>query len=108
MPSVVHREGNAMKYIVQVEIDPSVGIQLEDNPEVIQALIAKWQAHEPIGQYFSLTRRTITVILEAEDEGAFFDALHATWRAAKTYPDVYPVADVEEFPDLLRSVGIGG
>jgi len=97
-----------MKYIVQAEIDPVIGNELEDEPQIIQGLIAKWQAHKPIGFYFSLTRRNITVILEADSEDAFFEALHATWRATLSYPDVYPVADVAEFPQVLERAGMGG
>lgn len=97
-----------MKYIIQTEIDPDIGADLEDNAQIIQELVAKWQAHKPIGLYFSLTRRTITVILDAESEDAFFETLHATWRATMSYPDVYPVADAEEFGTLLKRAGIGG
>jgi hypothetical protein len=96
-----------MKYIVHIEIEPTAGNELEDNPQLIQELIAKWQAHDPIGLYFSLTRRAISVILEADNEDAFFEALHATWRATKTYPDVHAVADVGEFPEMLKRAGIG-
>jgi hypothetical protein len=105
--SDIHEEVFAMKYIVQTEINPSAGSELEDNTQVLQSLIEKWQTHKPIGLYFSLTRRTITVILEADSEDAFFEVLHATWRATRSYPDVYPVADVGEFPRLLRRVGLG-
>lgn len=97
-----------MKYIVQCEIEPGVGKELEDNPQVIQDIITKWQSHKPIGMYFSLTRRSITVILEADSEDAFFEPLHATWRATDSYPDVNAVADVNDFPKLLKRVGIGG
>lgn len=96
-----------MKYIIQTEIAPSAGYELENNPRVIEDLMAKWQAHNPIGQYFSLTRRTITVIVESDDEGAFFEALRATWRAAKNYPDVYPVSDIAEFPGVLHRAALG-
>ena len=73
-----------------------------------QDLTSKWQAHNPVGMYFSLTRRSITIILEAESEDRFFEALHATWRITQTYPVVHPVASVEEFPALLKRAGIGG
>lgn len=97
-----------MKYIVQIEIDPSVGSGLEDNPKVIQDLIGRWQTHKPVGMYFSLTRRSVTIILEAASEDTFFEALHATWRITHSYPVVHPVASVEEFPALLKRAGIGG
>lgn len=97
-----------MKYMVHAVIDPQNGKQLEDHPKVIQELIGKWQAHKPIGMYFSLSRRSITIILDAPSEDTFFEALHATWRAINTYPTVDPVADVTEFPDILRRAGIGG
>jgi hypothetical protein len=108
MSPEAHEEGNVMKYIIQTEIAPGIGSELEDNAQVLQGLVAKWQAHKPIGMYFSLTRRTITVILEADSEDVFFEALHATWRATRSYPDVHPVAGVEEFPKLLQRVGLGG
>jgi len=97
-----------MKYIVHIEIEPTVGKELEDNLERIQEMIAKWQAHKPIGMYFSMVRRTVTVILEADNENAFFPALHATWRITKSYPEVHPVGDLDEFPEMLKRAGIGG
>ena len=45
----------------------------------------------------------------AESEwDALFEALRAMWGLAKDYPDVWPVASVEEFPALLQRVGVGG
>ena len=40
--------------------------------------------------------------------GAFLEALRNPWNLTKDYPDVWPVASVEEFPALLRRAGIGG
>ncbi|MEX0785279.1 MAG: hypothetical protein WD939_01450 [Dehalococcoidia bacterium] len=95
-----------MKYIIQVEIDPETGIDVEEQPQLIEELIGKWQALKPIGMYFSLTRRSMTIIVDAPNEDAFFEPLHATWVLAKDYPDVYPVASVEEFPQILQRLGI--
>ena len=50
---------SAVKYIVQVEIDPETGIDVEAQPDKIQEMIGKWQALKPIGFYFSLTRRAV-------------------------------------------------
>lgn len=94
-----------MKYLIQIEIDPEIGNELEAAPETIQEVVGQWQAHNPIGMYFSLTRRSITVILDAPNEDAFFEALHTTWRITHDYPDVQPVADAEEFPKLLERAG---
>lgn len=96
-----------MKYMVQVEIDPETGTDIEKRPEEIQALVGKWQALKPIGMYFSLTRRAITIIVDVPNEDVMFDALHATWVLAEDYPDVSPVVDVEEFPALLQRAGAG-
>ena len=95
-----------MKYIIQVEVDPDVGTEIEGSPEKIQEMIGKWQALSPIGMYFSMTRRAITIVLEADNEDVFFEALHATWVLAGSYPDVWPVADASEFPNLLKRVGV--
>lgn len=95
-----------MKYVVQVEIDPETGVEVEAQPDKLQEVIGKWQALNPIGLYFSLTRRAITVIVDVPNEDAMFEALHATWVFAKTYPDVWPVASMEEFPRLLQRAGI--
>lgn len=97
-----------MKYLIQAEIDPETGVEIEATPERIQEVIAKWQGVNPIGMYFSLTRRNITIIVDAESEDAFFEQLHATWVLTNDYPDVQPVADVDEFPQLLQRAGIGG
>ena len=96
-----------MKYIIQVEVDPDIGTELEGSPEKIQGMIEKWQALSPIGMYFSMTRRAITIVLEADNEDAFFEALHATWILAGSYPDVWPVADVDEFPALMSRLSMG-
>jgi hypothetical protein len=96
-----------MKYIVQVEIAPSAGAAVEADPAKIQMILAKWQALNPMGMYFSLTRRAFTVIVDVANEDAMFEALHATWLAAEAYPNVWPVADVQEFPQLLQRAGIG-
>ena len=95
-----------MIYIIQAELDPEAGVELEANPDMMQELIGKWQALNPIGHYFSLTRRAMTVILEAPNEDAFFEALHFTWVATNDYPEVTPVAGVDKFPDLLKRAGI--
>ena len=55
-----------------------------------------------------LITQSITVILEADSEDAFFESLHATWRATNSYLDVNAVADVSDFPKMLKRVGIGG
>ena len=95
-----------MKYIIQVEVDPDIGTQLEGSPEKIQEMIEKWQALSPIGMYFSLTRRAMTVVLEADNEDVFFEALHATWVLAGSYPEVWPVAGVDEFPAIMSRLGL--
>jgi len=95
-----------MKYVVLADIDAEVGVDVEAQPEKIQELINKWQAHNLLGFYFSITSRNLTIIIEAENENEFFDALHATWLLTLDYPEVYPVVDVDGFPDLLRRAGV--
>ena len=97
-----------MKYIIQAEIDPETGIEVEARPDKLQEMIGKWQALNPIGMYFSLTRRAITIIVDVPNEDAFFEALHYTWGLAKDYPEVWPVTDVDEFPAILQRIGVGG
>lgn len=96
-----------MKYIVQVEIDPDIGLEMEEHPEQIQEVIGKFQALNPIGMYFSLTRRSMTVIVDVPNEDHIFEALHTSWRITESYPEVSPVMDLQEFPELLRRAGIG-
>ena len=97
-----------MKYIIQGEIDPETGLDVEAEPEKIQEMIGQWQALNPFGMYFALTRRAITIIVDVPNEDALFEALHNMWGLAKDYPEVTPVASVEEFPALLQRVGISG
>lgn len=97
-----------MKYIIQAELDPETGLDVEANPASMQEMIGKWQALKPIGFYFSLTRRAITIIVDVPNEDAMFEALHNMWVLTKDYPDVTPVASVEEFPALLERIGVGG
>jgi hypothetical protein len=95
-----------VKYIIQVEIDADAGESIEANMAEMQKLLGQWQALNPIGIYFSLTRRAVTIILDAANEDAFFEPLHATWQLTSSYPDVWPVADIQEFPSLLQRAGL--
>ena len=97
-----------MKYIIQAELDPEAGIDVEAQPDKIQEMIGKWQALNPIGMYFSLTRRAITIIVDVPNEDAIFEALHNMWVLTKDYPDVTPVAGVDEFPAILQRIGVTG
>ncbi len=97
-----------MKYIIQVEIDPDTGADIESQPEKIQEMVGKWQALNPIGMYFSVARRAVTIIVDVPNEDAMFEAIHNTWLVAKDYPDVSPVVGADEFPALLARVGVGG
>jgi len=96
-----------VKYIVQIEVDPETGVEVEGNPAKLQELMGKWQALNPIGMFFSLSRRAVTVIVDVPNEDAIFEALHATWVLTKDYPDVSPVVSGEEFLSLLKRAGIG-
>jgi hypothetical protein len=95
-----------VKYIVNLEIDPENGLEVEAKPEKIQELIGKWQALKPIGMYFALTRRAVTVILDVPNEDAMFEAIHRTWVLIKSYPDIWPVGDAAEYPALMKRVGL--
>lgn len=97
-----------MKYIVPVEIDAEAGIEAEAHPDKIQEVIRKWEALNPLGFYLPLTRRAFVVIVDVPDEDAMFEALHATWVFAQSYPQVTPVVTLAEFPGLLQRIGVGG
>ena len=97
-----------MKYIVQMEVDPEAGAELEAHPEKLQEFMGLWQAKNPIGMYFSLHKRRVTIILEADSEDDFFEALHATWVLSKSYPEVWPVMPAEEFPAMMQRLGMEG
>ena len=96
-----------MKYVVQVEIDPEAGEAIEGDPATMQNVLGAWHALNPIGMYFSLTRRAVTIIVDLPNEDAMFEALHATWVGTSSYPEVWPVATMDEFPSLLERVGLG-
>ena len=93
-----------MKYIVQLEVDPETGVELETHPEKMQELLGKWQALNPIGFYFGITRRVNTIILDVPNEDAMFEAIHSTWVLNKSYPDIWPVGDASEFPTIMQRV----
>lgn len=97
-----------MKYIVQVEIGPEVAVEQEPGGgEKIEKWIGKWMALNPIGYYFSLTRRSATIIVDVPNEDSMFEALYETWLLAKNYPTVTPVLTVEEFPKIMERIGLG-
>jgi hypothetical protein len=95
------KEG-AVKYIVQMEIDPETGAKMEANPEKLQEWIGRRQALKPIGMYFTITRRAATIILDVPNEDAMFELLHDAWVMTNSYPEVWPVADASEFPALMQ------
>ena len=64
------------------------------------------QAHNPTGMYFSLTRRCVTIVLDAPNEDSFFEALHASWVVTKSHPEVWPVVNAEDFPAIMKRVGM--
>jgi hypothetical protein len=103
----LRHKGGTMKYIVQSEIDPEIGAEMEAQPAKLEQWVGKWQALNPIGMYFSLTRRAVTIVVEVADEDALFDCLHATWVLTNSYPEVWPVVDVEEFPSVVKRVTSG-
>ena len=96
-----------MLYMVQAQIDPVTGTEVEGDPERMESVLGSWQALNPIGMYASMTRRELTVIVEAPNEDSLFEALHATWTAAKTYPTVTPVVTMDEFPGMMQRAGLG-
>ena len=96
-----------MKYMIQVDVGPKIGAELEQNPEKLQEFIGAWQAHNPDAMYFTLTRRRAVIILDAPNEDTFFEALHATWVLAQSYPEVYPFATLDEFGQIMQRLGMG-
>ena len=93
-----------MLYIIRTEVDPMTGVEIEGNPKDIEDMVGMWQKLNPVGMYFSMTEREMTVIVDVPNEDAFFEALHKTWVVAKTYPKVSPVADGSQFQSLLQRV----
>ena len=96
-----------MKYLVQVEIGRDVGLAIEANRERMQSMLGVWQALNPIGMYFAMTRRAVTIIVDVPNEDTMFEALHATWVAVSSYSEVWPVGDATEFPAMLQRAGVG-
>ena len=98
-----------MKYLVQVEIDASNDVELQPGgPAKLQEWIGKWQALNPIAMYFSLTRRSVSIIVDLPNEDGMFEALFDTWNITKSYPTVTPVVGVDEFGAIMQRLGIGG
>jgi hypothetical protein len=94
-----------MKYIIQVEIDPETGAQVEANMDKMQEWVGKWQELNPIGIYFAATRRAMTIILDVPNEDALFEVLHTGWVLTNSYPEVWPVVGADEFPALAQRMG---
>tara|TARA_B110000014_G_C19526101_1_gene282591 strand:- start:51 stop:356 length:306 start_codon:yes stop_codon:yes gene_type:complete len=98
--------GGKLKYIVQIEIDPDIGAEFEEDPAGIQEFIGKWQALNPVGMYFALTRRAVTVIVDVPNEDSMFEAIHHTWLVTRNYPEIWPVADLEGFGAIMHRLGM--
>ncbi len=58
--------------------------------------------------FFSITRRSVTIIVDLPNEDAMFEALYATWQLTKSYPSVTPVVSTEEFGAIMGRLGLGG
>jgi hypothetical protein len=97
-------EETVVKYIVQIEIDPDIGSELEEDPELMQSFLGTWQALKPIGMYFSMTRRAATIIVDVPNEDGMFEAIHQTWEITRSYPEIWPVAEMAEFGSLLQRI----
>ena len=98
-----------MKYIVQVEIDAGNDLEQQSGgPARIQEWTGKWQALNPLGMYFHLTRRAVSIVVDVPNEDAMFEALYDTWLLTKSYPSVTPVVSGEEFGSIMQRIGLGG
>jgi len=98
-----------MKYLVQVEIGADNDVEQQPGgPAILQEWIERWQALNPIGMFFSLTRRSVTVIVDLPNEDAMFEALYDTWQITKSYPAVTPVVGADEFGAIMQRLGLGG
>jgi hypothetical protein len=75
---------------------------MEAHQEKMQEWMGKWQALNPIGMYFGITRRVATIILDVPNEDAMMEVLHSTWVLTKSYPSVWPVGDASEFPAIMQ------
>lgn len=93
-----------MKYIVQIEIDPDIGAELEEDPELMESFMGTWQKLNPVGMYFSMTRRAATIIVDVPNEDGMFEALHSTWVITRSYPEVWPVAEMADFGSLMQRI----
>jgi hypothetical protein len=93
-----------MIYIVQSEVSPEQGTAMESNRQAIQDLIGKWQALNPIGMYFAITRRAMANIVDAPNEDALLEVLHNTWVVTNSYLSVTPVATSERFGEMAQRV----
>ena len=96
-----------MKYVVSANFPAEYMPEHENTPQQIEEWIGKWQALNPIGFYFGLTHRHITVIVDVPNEDAMFEALYATWVLGKVYPSVTPVAEASEFGSIMARIGLG-
>ncbi len=93
-----------MKYVVQIELGAEQAP--EEHMDEVGAVIATWQALNPLGMYMYIMRRAITIIVDVPNEDALYEAVSATWIAFKTYPTVSPVVSADEFPALLGRAGL--
>jgi hypothetical protein len=93
-----------LHYMIQVEVDPNIGSELEGNPKDLHEWIGSWQSLDVKGMYFAITRRAVTIIVDAPNEDAFFEQLHASWVITGSYPEVWPVATADQFPAMMQRV----
>lgn len=86
-----------MRFAIVFELPVEVGNALEKDPKFGELITRFMEQLKPEAGYFSSSRRWGILIVKAESHEELTKLVLPIWHTFKTYPQVEPVATLEEF-----------
>ena len=90
-----------MKFAILFEVPVEVGNVLEKDPKAFEGFAKLLEQLKPEAAYFGATRRLLILITHAESHEDLAKLLVPFWHTFKTYPQVEPVASLDEYTSYL-------
>lgn len=94
-----------MRFAIQFEIPVDVGNALEKDPKAAELIAGLFETMKPEAAYFCSTRRYGIIFVNADSQDELSKIVFPIWHNFKTYPQVDPVRNIEEFPEALKQLG---
>lgn len=91
-----------MRFAIQFDVPIDVGNAFEKDPRAGEILAKIFEPIKPEAAYFCTTRRYGIIIVNAESQDELSKIVFPIWHNFKTYPQVDPVINLEEFPETFK------